>query len=64
MLLLSFLLGHGLFPCTCGLCLNNTEEVRKLNQGRFDALSIGNLMIRKKSVHEARHGKSEEQTYC
>ena len=51
------------FNCTCGLCLNNTEEVRKLNQGRLDALSISNWIIKEKSVHGARHGKSEEQIY-
>ena len=43
--------------------MNNTEEVRKLNQGWFDALPISNWIIRKKSVHGARHGKSEEQIY-
>ena len=59
-----YLIGHKDFLyCTCGLCLNNTEEVPKLNQERFDALSISNWIIKKKSVHGARHGKSEEQVY-
>ena len=63
LLLLSVLLGtRNLYSC-CGLCLKNTEEVRKLNQGRFDALSISNWMIRKKSVHGVRHGKSEVENY-
>ena len=44
---------QGFLYCTCGLCLNNMEEVRKLNQGRFDALPISNWIIRKKSVHES-----------
>ena len=54
---------QGILYCTWGLCLNITEEVRKLKQGRFDALSISNWIIRMKSVHGARHGKSEEQIY-
>ena len=63
-LLLSVLFGTRIFLyCTCALCFNNTEEVRKLNQGRFGALSISNWIIRKKSVHGARHGMSQEQTY-
>ena len=48
--------------CTCGLCLSDTEELRKLNQGRYDMLSIANRIKRKSSVHGARHGKSQEQT--
>ena len=42
--------------------LNNTEEVRKLNQGRFDVSSSSHWIIKKRSVHGARHGKSKEQT--
>ena len=38
---------QGVLYCTCGLCLNNTEEVRKLNQGRLDTLLISKWIIRK-----------------
>ena len=49
--------------CTCGLCLNHTDEVRQLNRKRFDALSISNYVMKKGFAHGTRHGKSEEQTY-
>ena len=57
----SILLTQVKLYCTCGLCFNNTEDVRKLDQGRFHVISISNMIIRKKSLHGARHGNSEEQ---
>ena len=54
---------QGILYSNCAhLLVNNTEEVLKLIRGRFDALSISIYVIRKRSAHRARHGKSEEQT--
>ena len=49
--------------CTCGLCLSHTDDMRRLNRKRLDALSNSNHVIEKKCSHGARHGKSEEPIY-
>ena len=53
----------GIVYCTCGICLGHSEDVRRLNRKRFDALSVSNYVIKKECTHGARHGKSEEQIY-
>ena len=49
--------------CTCGICMCHTDEMRRLNQKRVDALLISNYVIKKGFCHKVRHGKSEEQIY-
>ena len=53
----------GIVFCTCGICISHTDDMRRLNRNRFDALSISNHVIKKGCSHGARHGKSEEPIY-
>ena len=47
---------------TCGICLCHTDEMRRRNRKRVDALSISNNVIKKGFSHGVRHGNSEEPT--
>ena len=46
----------GIVYCTCGVCLLHSTQ--RLNQERFDILSIPNY-IKKKSYRGAKHGNSQ-----
>ena len=48
----------GIVYCTCGVCLLHSTQ--RLNQERFDLLSIPNY-IKKKSHRGAKHGNSQIQ---
>ena len=52
---------QGIVYCTCGQCLIDSENRRKFNKLRLDALSIPDYMIKKGATHGARHGKTEVQ---
>ena len=51
----------GIVYCTCGVCLLHSTQTQRLNQERFDILSIPNDIIKKKSYRGAKHGNSQIQ---
>ena len=52
---------QGIWYCTCGQYLIDSESRRKFNKLRLDALSIPNYVIKKGRSHGARHGKTKVQ---
>ena len=51
----------GIVYCTCGTCLRPSQMHRKLDNDRYDVLSIPNYVMKKGPSHEARHGTTERQ---
>ena len=52
---------QGVFYCTCGHVLVESESRRKLYKLRLDAFPIPHYVIKKGRPHGARHGKTEAQ---
>ena len=52
---------QGIFYCTCGHFLKESEASQHFHQWRLDAFSIENYVIRKGRLRGAWHGKTEAQ---
>ena len=52
---------QGIVYCTCGHLLVESESSQHFHQGRLDAFSIENYVIKKERPRGARHGKTEAQ---
>ena len=51
---------QGIFYCTCGQLLKESEASRGVIQWTLDLLSIQNYVIKKERPHGHRHGKTKE----
>ena len=52
----------GVVSCTCGKCVQPSEESRQFNNVRFDILSVNGYVVKKNQSRGARHGPPLRQT--